>query len=109
MLYTLFPSCILSSTPVIVTVRGAFQFSVVKVMLSGYTVPSSESLLLIPIETSERGFEFRTTEKVSSPPDSVVVNPVTGSTVHPQSIKTAPSTLGPGTITFMRWTGTTET
>ena len=72
-----------SSTPVIVTVWGAFQLVVVKATLAGLTVPSEVSELLRAIVTPLVGSEFSTIVNVACPPASVVVKPEMGSTVIP--------------------------
>ncbi len=70
-------------TPVTVTVCGAFQFKEVNVNDAGDTVPSVVSLLLIAIETSDVGSEFKTTVNVACTPASVVVKSEAKATVIP--------------------------
>src|SRR5947207_6697412 len=73
-----------SSTPVIVTVCGAFQLALVKVSVAGDTVPSVRSLEVSPMLTVlPPGELFRTTVKVAVPPLSVVTRPEVGVTVMP--------------------------
>ena len=72
------PSSRTSSTPVTVTVCGAFQLAAVKVRLAGATVPSVVSLEDRPMVTSAVGWVLSTTVKVAVPPASVVVRPEVG-------------------------------
>ena len=67
------PSASVSSTPVTVTVCGAFQLSGVKVSAAGATVPSVVSLLDRPMVTLDVGRELSTSRKLAVPPASVVV------------------------------------
>ena len=61
-----------SSTPVIVTVWGVFQFAVVKVSDEVLRDPSVVSLPVNETVTLELGFASRTTVNVEVPPASVV-------------------------------------
>ena len=99
----MFPSMMLSFTPVTVTVCAEFQFPEVKV--SGlFTVASPVSLDVMLSTTFEAGWAFSTTVKVSvvpvsatlvDPPDSVMVKPATSlSTVVTETVWSAtPSKL----------------
>src|SRR5438552_18016094 len=59
------PSCTWSSTPVTVTVCGAFQLAAVNVRVDALTMPSVASLEATGITTSAVGWLFRTTENRS--------------------------------------------
>src|SRR5262245_2789 len=85
MVYATSPSSTGSSTPVTVTVRGRFQFEVVKESVVGDTVPSLGSELESPRLTLDDGWLVSTTVKVALPPASVVVSPDTGSTAIPRA------------------------
>src|SRR4051812_9857691 len=78
------PSLIRSSTPVIVTVCGAFQLVLLKVNVAGETVPSVRSLEVRPMLTLlPPGEVLSTTVNVAVPPFSVVTSPDVGLTVMP--------------------------
>src|SRR4051812_39320531 len=79
----MFPSSTKSSTPMIVTVCGVFQFAVVKVKLDVETVPSATLLEEIPTTTFEVGFDVSAIVNDELPPASVVVRPEVGVTVKP--------------------------
>ena len=83
------PSTRSSSTPVTVTVRGVFQFSVLKVN-GVFTVASPVSLEVMVRTTFDAGCAFRTMVKVSvvpvsatevDPPDCATVKPATSLSV----------------------------
>ena len=85
----MFPSMILSSTPVTVTVCAVFQFNGVNVR-GVFTVASPVSLEVMVRTTSDAGWAFKTTVNVSvvpvsatlvDPPVSATVNPATSSSV----------------------------
>jgi len=61
-----------SSTPVTVTVRGAFQFAVVNVIVVGETWPSVASIADSVIVTSAVGSDVNATVNVALVPDSLV-------------------------------------
>src|SRR3954447_21252808 len=80
--YPTLPSSTRSSTPVIVTVCGTFQFAAVNVRLDASTVPSAVLLEEMPMTTSAVGATFSTTLKVAVPPASVVIRPEVGVIVN---------------------------
>src|SRR5205085_1499873 len=77
------PSSALSSTLVIVTDCGVFQFAAVKVSDDVEIVPSATFELLTPMITSALGWVLRRTENVACPAASVVISPDVGVTVIP--------------------------
>src|SRR2546430_1107097 len=81
--YAIAPSWIWSSTPVTVTVCGAFQFAAVKVRRDAVAAPSLPSLETTGMTTSAVGWLFKTTVSVALPPASLVTNPAVGATVMP--------------------------
>src|SRR5258706_16312810 len=61
--YAIAPSWTWSSTPVTVTVCGAFQSAAVKVRLAGATAPSPTLLEATGMTTSAVGWLFKTTDR----------------------------------------------
>jgi hypothetical protein len=83
MLYATFPSTIVSSTPVTVTILGVRALAGVNESVVGETVPSFGLELDRPIETVADGMLVSATLKVAVPPPSVVTRPVVGVTLKP--------------------------
>ena len=79
----MFPSKILSSIPVTVTVCAVFQLAALKTSEAILTVPSLVSLELMGMVTSAVGSELSRTVKFTLPPASVVVVPEGADTVIP--------------------------
>src|SRR5688572_10810459 len=72
------PSAVASSTPVIVTVCGVFQFAAVNVNVAGETVPSPVLLDDNGIVTSSVGCVSSLTWNVAVSADSLVNKPAVG-------------------------------